>query len=180
MYLFYIPQCTMWNRNVHISILNGVLWDMKLVHRGICEIALLVWLVSSYLSCNVNSVMHLEKNTWIKLFMQNGFRVVLKFFTFISFSRGHDTQFWHLMCHCHLGPLRTCTKSSTNTPRLIYWKHLYFFFRLLNCWMFQMHHPIYASMSTVASEFCVVLKKKKGHRSICILRCDTTELIVHS
>ena len=31
-----------------------------------------------------------------------------------------------------------------------------------------------------ASDFCVVLKKKKGHGSICNLRCDTTELIVHS
>ena len=46
--------------------------------------------------------------------------------------------------------------------------------------MFQMHHPIYAAMSTVASDFYVVLKKKKGHRSIGILRGDTTKLIVHS
>ena len=43
-----------------------------------------------------------------------------------------------------------------------------------------MHHPIYAAMSTVASDFYVVLKKKKGHRSIGILRGDTTKLIVHS
>ena len=89
----------MWNRNVHISILNGVFWDMKLVHCGMCEIALLIWLVSSYLSCNVNSVMHLKKNTWIKLFMQNVFTVVLKFFTtdieYQFFQRSwHNFDIW--------------------------------------------------------------------------------------
>ena len=123
-YLFYIPQCTMRNRNVHISILNGVLWDMELVHCGICEIALLIWLVSSYLICNVNSVMHLEKILELS-FSCKMTSEVLKIFTSdieYQFSRGHDTQFWHLMCHCHLGPFRTCTKSSTNTPRLIHWK----------------------------------------------------------
>ena len=33
----HIPQCTIQNRNVHISILNGALWDMGQVHSGICE-----------------------------------------------------------------------------------------------------------------------------------------------
>ena len=37
MYLSHIPQCTIQNRNVHISVLNGVLWDMGQVHHGICE-----------------------------------------------------------------------------------------------------------------------------------------------
>ena len=33
--LSHIPQCTIQNRNVHISVLNGVLWDMGQVHFGI-------------------------------------------------------------------------------------------------------------------------------------------------
>ena len=37
MHLFYIPRCTIQNRNVHISVLNGVLWDMEQVHYGIYE-----------------------------------------------------------------------------------------------------------------------------------------------
>ena len=37
MHLFHIPQYTIQNRNVHISVLNGALWDMKQVHCGICE-----------------------------------------------------------------------------------------------------------------------------------------------
>ena len=37
---FHIPQCTIQNRNVHISVLNGALWDMEQVHYGICEIGL--------------------------------------------------------------------------------------------------------------------------------------------
>ena len=37
MYLSHIPQCTIQNRNVYISVTNA-LWDMELVHCGICEI----------------------------------------------------------------------------------------------------------------------------------------------
>ena len=41
MHLFHIPQRSIQNRNVHISVLNGVLCDMKQVHDGIYEIGLL-------------------------------------------------------------------------------------------------------------------------------------------
>ena len=40
MQLSHIPQHTIQNRNVHISVLNGVLWDMGQLHCGICEICL--------------------------------------------------------------------------------------------------------------------------------------------
>ena len=40
MHLSYIPQYTIQNRNVHISVLNGALWDMWQVHCGICECGL--------------------------------------------------------------------------------------------------------------------------------------------
>ena len=38
MHLFHIPQCSIQNRNVHISVLNGALWDMEQLHSGICEL----------------------------------------------------------------------------------------------------------------------------------------------
>ena len=38
MHLFHIPQCSIQNRNVYISVLNGALWDMEQVQSGICEI----------------------------------------------------------------------------------------------------------------------------------------------
>ena len=38
MHLFHIPQYTIQNRNGHISVLNGVLWDIEQVHSGIYEI----------------------------------------------------------------------------------------------------------------------------------------------
>ena len=41
MHLFHIPQCSIQNRNVHISVLNGAIWDMEQVHSEICEIGLL-------------------------------------------------------------------------------------------------------------------------------------------
>ena len=36
LHVFHIPQCTIQNRDVQISVLNGALWDMKLVYCGIC------------------------------------------------------------------------------------------------------------------------------------------------
>ena len=36
-----IPQCIIRNRNMHIFVLNGILWYMEQVHCGICEIGLL-------------------------------------------------------------------------------------------------------------------------------------------
>ena len=41
MHQLHIPQCSIQNRNVNISILNGTLWDTEQVHYGICEIGLL-------------------------------------------------------------------------------------------------------------------------------------------
>ena len=38
MHLFHIPQCSIQNRNVHISVLNGASWDMEEVHSGVCEL----------------------------------------------------------------------------------------------------------------------------------------------
>ena len=42
MHSFHIPQCTIQNRNVHISVLNGALWDMGPVHYEIYEEGLLI------------------------------------------------------------------------------------------------------------------------------------------
>ena len=39
MHLFHIPECSIQNRNVHISVLNGAFWDMKQVNSGICELS---------------------------------------------------------------------------------------------------------------------------------------------
>ena len=41
MKLAHIPQYTTQDRNVHISVLRGVLWDIRQVHRGIWKIFLL-------------------------------------------------------------------------------------------------------------------------------------------
>ena len=60
MHQSHIPQCTIQNRNVHISVLNGAMWDMGQVHCGICEFGLLVgitllWLVGLDISWNCPS-----------------------------------------------------------------------------------------------------------------------------
>ena len=46
MHLSHIPQCSIRNRNAHISVLNGALWDMEQVNSGICEIVLVCHLAS--------------------------------------------------------------------------------------------------------------------------------------
>ena len=38
MHLFHIPQSFIQNRNVHLSVLNGALWEMEWVHSWICEL----------------------------------------------------------------------------------------------------------------------------------------------
>ena len=48
-HLSHIPQCTIQNRNVHISVLNGALWDIGLVHCGICELGLFPWKLNKLL-----------------------------------------------------------------------------------------------------------------------------------
>ena len=56
MHLSHIPQFTIQNRNVHISFLNGVLWDMEQVHCRIWEIVLfLAYATTAQLSCHVQN-----------------------------------------------------------------------------------------------------------------------------
>ena len=64
MHLFHIPQCSIQNKNGHISVLNGALWDMEQVHSGIRELGQncvstirILW--ASQLSCN---------SSWIIMF----------------------------------------------------------------------------------------------------------------
>ena len=59
MHLFQIPQRTIQNINVHISVLNGVLWDMEQVH---CVIVRFVYCINriyrdlqtAYMACIVS------------------------------------------------------------------------------------------------------------------------------
>ena len=41
-YLCHIPQCTIPNRNMQVSVLNDELWDMGKVHGGIRDIDLFI------------------------------------------------------------------------------------------------------------------------------------------
>ena len=52
MHLSYIPQYTIQNRNVLISVLDGVLWDMGQVH---CETGLLLLWDRTTVPVSVNS-----------------------------------------------------------------------------------------------------------------------------
>ena len=38
--VIHIPQCSIQNRDALISVLNGTLWELQLVHSGICELGL--------------------------------------------------------------------------------------------------------------------------------------------
>ena len=49
MHLLHIPQCSIQNRYVHISVLNGALWDMKQVHSGIFQIGIAQGILTSRL-----------------------------------------------------------------------------------------------------------------------------------
>ena len=59
MHMSHIPQCTIQNRNVLISVLNGALWDIRQVHCRICEIGLFPSVASvvrgQLFDCNIKS-----------------------------------------------------------------------------------------------------------------------------
>ena len=38
MHLFHVQQRTIQNSNIHISVLNGALWDLRQLHCGVCEL----------------------------------------------------------------------------------------------------------------------------------------------
>ena len=65
MYLFYIPQCTIRNRNVHISVLNGALWDLsiRLIVTPHLPVAAVVWTgkESEHLSINSFYIAYMEE-----------------------------------------------------------------------------------------------------------------------
>ena len=75
MQLFHIPQFTIQNRNVHIFVLNGALWDVKQLHCWICE------LVQSVASRDEGDVTWTSRRlispvTW--LFVKRGIQIVNK------------------------------------------------------------------------------------------------------
>ena len=37
MHLFHTRECTIQNKNVHISFLNGAFWDTEYVYCGFCD-----------------------------------------------------------------------------------------------------------------------------------------------
>ena len=60
MHLLHIPQCSIQNKNAHISVLNGALWDMERGHSGICEIGIFEVLT---MACANMTTTPTEKNT---------------------------------------------------------------------------------------------------------------------
>ena len=47
MHLIYIPQCTIQNRNVYISVLNGAFWEKEQVNWGELWGKLVYWTYTS-------------------------------------------------------------------------------------------------------------------------------------
>ena len=84
MHLFHIPECSIQNRNVHISVLNGAFWDMEQVHSGICELGLLY--CSSASEVMLNTLMlrqnrcHFADGIFKGIFLNENVWIVIKIF----------------------------------------------------------------------------------------------------
>ena len=76
MHLFHIPQCSIQNRNVHTSVLNGALWDMGQVHARIYELGQLGDTFRVVNSCHPEFIFQKYKNI----------------FAFLSFVNTEKTQ----------------------------------------------------------------------------------------
>ena len=72
MHLFHIPQCSIQNRNVHISVLNGALWDMEQVH---CHNAPFRTEMCTFLLCIVGYGTGAFWNLWIRSIQWSGIRL---------------------------------------------------------------------------------------------------------
>ena len=59
MHQSHIAQCSIQNRNVHISVLNGAFWYMGQLHCVVCEIGLYVILYTGIILC-----MHSASERW--------------------------------------------------------------------------------------------------------------------
>ena len=66
MHLFHTPQCFIRNRNVHIYVLNGALWDIQQVHSGNCELGQFV-LSTDHSWVNMDKLFIFTRAKWIKL-----------------------------------------------------------------------------------------------------------------
>ena len=103
-HLSYIPQYTIQNRNVHISVLNGALWDMGQVYCGICEIDLMasahplvVLIIGSETHKSSGWLPYRQCRYWI--FLSYGIVAITNFpFQFTWFSQGRSSDRNQNMC----------------------------------------------------------------------------------
>ena len=78
MHLFHIPQCSIQNRNVHISVLNGALWDIEQVHSWIWEIGVLyhirnkIFVAITYRCSNRRWVIYFTIHSELVIILQEG------------------------------------------------------------------------------------------------------------
>ena len=129
--------------------------------------------------------MHLEKNTWIKLFIQNDFTVVLKIFT-----ADIEYQFFQRSWHTVLTSDVSLSPWSIPGMHQIIHKHTRDWFTESNIIFFHTFELL--NVSNASSHICGYVnsrkrllrcvKKEKGSQIhlLFFLRCDTTELLVHS
>ena len=90
MHLFHIPQCSIQNKNVHISVLNGALWYMEQVRSGICELGL------NNMACKL----------WRHFQMCESRRIFNQFsLSFVSNGPINNNQYWVLDLPMPCGPI---------------------------------------------------------------------------
>ena len=104
--MFRIPQCTNQTRDVHISILNGALWDIEQVHYGICEniiLCMFLHMPSRSIHRPTQKRLHYHNTNWsnLDLRLQKGWIKVLDFFSLLSRMREQGVQFTSRLWPCN-------------------------------------------------------------------------------
>ena len=110
MHQFHIPERSIQNRNVHISVLNGSFWDIEQVNSGICEIGLLPW---KLVNQKFNS--KYPRGQWVKIDPSSLWGIVVTYFTTCKLA--------DLILTLHQSYHQNCQLFTSHNYRNLTWKN---------------------------------------------------------
>ena len=105
------PHCSIQNRNVHISVLNGALWDTEQVHSVICELGHFWIYLFSAIIWSTNCL----PPSWTKL---SADEVMAKFASRYQWKDVQKHIVWHIAAETHCRHLHTTFSNAFSWMKL--------------------------------------------------------------
>ena len=96
MHLHHFPRCTIQNRNVHISVLNGAVWDMGQVHQ---LWDLWIWVIASFRDSTLFSLVFHGSHIYIYIYIYM-YTCIYIYLSEQWFGICKELSWFKLACHC--------------------------------------------------------------------------------